>query len=375
MIYLTNLAWNQVSIEIIIHAQPSATGSLVRLLESLKKADYSCSRPPHLTIELPHNIDESTSHYLRDFKWPTQIDQNQGNLLTLHHRIPQHSLTAEENSIRLLESFWPADPFGSQILILSPQIEVSPFFFHFLKYTILEYKYGSSNSEYKNSLFGISLDLPSFHLNDTTPFTPPSFNGHQFAPFLWQAPNSNACLYFADKWVELHDFVAQSLNSQHTLPAPPNMKKEVSKKFPSWLEYILQLARLRGYMTLYPNIESTHSLVTVHNDLYKVPEEYELDFAIQEDASNNKADKSYEKPSIHQKEKRPIKNSNFGFLSFHKKLSDLLVLSWEGVEMDMTKVKSYASDYVKLFSREIGGCTSDDRKEIAEFSAGDLFCL
>merc|ERR1711964_472766 len=85
-------AWNKVTVDIIIHAQPSASGSLIRLLESLKKADFSSSALPRLTIELPHDIDEPSRRYLERFRWPPIPDHATGSLLTLHHRIPQHGL-------------------------------------------------------------------------------------------------------------------------------------------------------------------------------------------------------------------------------------------------------------------------------------------
>lgn len=197
---------------IVVHAQPSASGSLIRLLQSLKKADFFSLAPPRLTIELPHDIDEATRRYLESFKWPPVAEQETGDLLTLHHRIPQHGLTAEENSIRSLESFWPADPLTSHVLILSPQVELSPLFFHYLKYTMLEYKYSSSKAFINLNLLGISLDTPSSYLNGTSKFVSPLINtttGENVAmvgasPFLWQAPNSNAQLYFGGKLYFAH---------------------------------------------------------------------------------------------------------------------------------------------------------------------------
>lgn len=192
------------SVNIVIHAQPSASGSLIRLLQSLKKADFFSLAPPRLTIELSHEIDEPTRHYLKDFQWPPAPYEGLLDLLSLHHRIPQHGLTAEENSIRSLEAFWPADPLHSHVLILSPQVELSPLFFHYLKYTMLEYKYSASKAFINVNVLGVSLDLPSTYLNGTSKFVPPLINlttGENVimkgpSPFLWQAPNSNAQLYF-----------------------------------------------------------------------------------------------------------------------------------------------------------------------------------
>lgn len=375
-------AWNKVIIDILVHAPPSSSGSLIRLLESLKRADLFSSVPPRLTIELPHDVEEPTRRYLEHFKWPPNLAHNAGNLLTLHRRIPQHWLTAEENSIRFLESFWPADPPSSHVLVLSPQAELSPLFFHYLKYTMLEYKYSASKVDAHQNLLGISLDLPSTYINDSTGFTPPSTNGPSGAditPFLWQTPNSNAALYFGDKWVELHDFVTHSLTSQHTLPTPTTLNgKLVSKTLPSWLEHILQLSRARGYWTLYPNFENLDALVTLHNDLYQLPEEYseESNMGIPDLSSELTADPAHplkhtEVPLVTKSLLSALPNS--GNLP---SMVEMPLLTWDGEKVNMTEMEDRAVNYSRIFRHEIGGCDiSAVEKTRIGLTAGDLFCL
>lgn len=385
---LTVLAWSKVSIDIIVHAQPSTSGSLMRLLESLKTADFFSSALPRLTIELPHDIDEVTTRYLRQFKWPPNARQNTASLLTLHHRIPQHGLTAEENSIRLLESFWPNDPLTSHVLIVSPQAELSPLFFHYLKYAILEYKYSTGKNDLKKNLLGISLDLPSAYLNDTTAFEAPLVNvavGEKVAsagatPFLWQTPNSNAALYFGDKWVELHDLVARLLSSQHSLPTPTTLhKKEVSTRYPSWLEHILKLVRARGYLTIYPNFENWDSLVTLHNELYQPPEEYSQDTMSETAASGElTANPAHHIPHIHV-EKPLLTSSLLSLLPLGgelPKLAEMPCLSWDGERIELSEIELRSASYSQVFRREIGGCGVDAPEKMrVDMLAGDLFCL
>jgi hypothetical protein len=382
------LAWNKVSVDIVVHAQPSASGSVMRLLESLKKADFFSSTPPRLIIELPHNVDEPSRRYLERFKWPPNAGDNSGSLLTLHHRIPQHRLTAEENSIRFLESFWPADPFTSHVLVLSPQIELSPLFFHYLKYAMLEYRYSGAKSDVRKNVLGISLDLPSTYLNDSAKFTPPLFNvtlGEDYVvsgatPFLWQAPNSNAALYFGEKWVELHDFVAQLLLSQHALPTPTTLnEKDVSKTYPSWLEHVLKLVRTRGYWTIYPNFEFGDSLATLHNDLYQPPEEYsaEVKDGIAESGELTADPDQY--LSLEHTEAPLITTSLLSILPFEgelPKMAEMPFLSWDGERINVSDIGKHAVAYSKVFRSEIGGCMEDAvEKQRYEGAAGDLFCL
>ncbi|SZF03408.1 unnamed protein product [Blumeria hordei] len=370
--------WNQISIEIIIHAQTSASGSLIRLLESLKKADYLSMSPPHLTIELPHYVEEQTSKYLQNFRWPAQSSPIEGNLLSVHHRIPQNILSADESAIRVLESFWPTNPYESQVLVLSPQAELSPLFFSYLKYLILNYKHGNVTSELQSKLLGISLDLPTTYFNDTTTFIPPIDDEKKSVNFLWQAPNSNACLFFADKWVELHDFVSRVLDSKNRLPVPKTLnRKELSKRYPSWLENVLQLSRLRGYFVLYPNFETPHSLATIHTELYKAPEEYQSELGSDEDLDSVIASEPTQFLELQPKEGRLIMDPLDRILPFEGELPDLNSiprLSWNGKNL---KVESFdeSPSYGDQFRREIGGCTDGKPKTAMELSAGDLFCL
>ncbi|OWP05864.1 hypothetical protein B2J93_982 [Marssonina coronariae] len=377
-------AWNRVTVDIIVHAQPAASGSLIRLLQSLKKADFFSSTLPRLTIELPHKIDEPSSRYLAEqFHWPPVTSPNTGSLLTLHHRIPQHGLTSEENSIRLLESFWPADPYTNHVLVLTPQVELSPLFFHYLKYTMLEYMYSADAGD-RSNLLGISLDLPSAYLNDSAKFAAPMAKGSregktEVTPFLWQAPNSNAVLYFGDKWVEMHDFVSQSLTSLHTLPPPTTLdKKLVSETYPSWLEHVLRLARARGYWTMYPNFDNEYTIATLHNELYQAPEEYSEETQATAETSGELTADPKDHVSLKHRETPLIETSLLSVLPLRgelPKLSSMPLLAWDGDTTNTENILQLATEYSNVFKKEIGGCAEASAKERVERSAGDLFCL
>ncbi|ESZ95375.1 hypothetical protein SBOR_4231 [Sclerotinia borealis F-4128] len=365
-------AWTKISIDIIVHAQPQQSGSLIRLLTSLKKADYFSSNIPRLTIELPHDVDEPTKRFLANFKWPPKRGQDQSSL-TLHHRIPQHGLTPEENSIKFMESFWPANPMFAHVLVLSPQAELSPLYFHYLKFALLEYRYSYNRAVAQKNMLGISLDLPTTYLNDSTEFTPPIPPSVSPSPFLWQAPNSNAALYFGDKWVELHDFVARAMFSQHTLLPPATLGKNyVSKTYPSWLEYILKLARARGYWTLYPHFESWDALSTIHTDLYKSPEEYMDEPDEVTDFTANPA----EHLSLKHKEEPLIIASLQTLLSdLPVELAEMQMIGWDGENINNEELQLQANEYARVFRHEIGGCAIGvAEKERVHMLAGDLFC-
>ncbi|KAL3419785.1 hypothetical protein PVAG01_08283 [Phlyctema vagabunda] len=382
-------AWNKVTFDMVIHAPTQSSGSLVRLLESLKHADYFSSPPPSLTIELPPIIDETTTRYLENYRWPPakSAPPGSGSQLTIHHRIPQELLKPEESAIRFLEAFWPARLESSHVLVLSPQVELSRLFFHYLKFTTLEYRHSKSQQDSGPKLFGISLDLPTTHLNDSLAFTPPvnPLNDkapHSSSPFLWQAPNSNAALYFGEKWVELHDFVSHILRAQKTAPTATILsQKLVSKTYPSWLEHMLRLVRARGYWMLYPHFESDNSIATVHSELYHLPEEYSEDPDMHPDPLTEVDGALTADPSHH----LSLKHSETSLYSTSLSrvmggalpaIRDLPLVTWDGDVIPTTEIGNYALTYSKLIRQELGGCdVSKPPKARLGLGASDLFCL
>lgn len=277
-------AYNKVSVNILIHAQPSGSGSILRLLHSLARADYFESTPPHISIELPHDVDEDLTNQLQSFKWPPHSSHSSDSRLTLQKWIPNRRHSADESAVRFLEDFYPTDARNNHVLVLSPQVELSPLYYHYVKYTLLDYKYSrmstSKGAKMRDSLLGISLSLPGTYLNDSTAFEPPKhksgisgIDGDSLGPsFLWTAPNSEAALYFGDKWTDLHQFVSLSLSA----PAEKKAAKRISTTYPSWLEYILSFSLARGDAMIYPQLASGASLATVHNELYTPPEEFSV---------------------------------------------------------------------------------------------------
>ncbi|KAL1842068.1 hypothetical protein VTJ49DRAFT_6138 [Mycothermus thermophilus] len=359
-------AWGKVNVEILIPAFSAVPGSLVHLLKSLSAADFSAGPTPHLTIELPHHVDRPTADFLKTFQWPPgrPSASSSPSQLTLRHRIPRARLTEEESSVRFLESFWPAvDPGYSHVLVLSPQVQVSTQFFHYVKYSILYYLYSDTTTTqmWDTRLLGISLDLPTTLLDDTASFSPPSAAKTKTTPFLWQAPNSNALLFTGAKWAELHALVSESIayheRNQGALPKLFT-DKLVAKTRPAWLEHALRLARARGYVALYP---STGSLVTVHTELYRAPEEY----------PGAGAGAGYNSELIAPATRNMLLES-LALPSFE----EMPLLAWDGRETAVEGLDKEAAAYTEEFRRAVGGCEKLREEEIKpRASMRDLFCL
>ncbi|KAI0453101.1 hypothetical protein F5B21DRAFT_310420 [Xylaria acuta] len=381
--------WNKVRIDISIQATPKSSGSLIRLLRSLSAADYTSSAIPHITIELPHHIDSATKRFLDSFAWPPSQVPNPTNkrYLSLRHRISRRKLTEEESSTRFLESFWPAQPQQSHVLVLSPHVEVAPQSFNYLKYLLLEYRY-SATAEFHNwgqYLFGISLEQPLVTLDGDSPFSPPLFKhpedvngqiGGMPNPFLWQAPTSNAVLFLGDKWMELHDFVSRTMQANENFDVIPTVvsEKAISKQHPAWLEHALRLARVRGYWFLYPGEEVGERLATVHGELYNIPEEY---------AGSEASDEEVERI---RRKVRSAPETRLASLSLLDSLPNngvlwpltaLSVATWEGAEVDSRDIRARAADFELKFKGTVGECEAEDGKGQKPYEVGsaqDLFC-
>lgn len=370
------LQWNRLRVDILIHAHTDASGSLIRLLRSLSEADFTACAVPHLTIELPEQIDPPTRQFLVDFQWPPPSAQNPAgtNQLTLRHRISRHGLSEEESSVRFLESFWPGNPEFSHVLVLSPQVELSPNFFHYLKMAILEYRYSTQAiaQSWGKRLFGISLDVPTTHTSGS-PFTPPSKApvdsnqpGSQTTTgiptsFLWQAPNSNAVLVTGEKWAELHSFVSQTLEAQHAASSPLKLltEKSVSKDYPAWMEHVLRLCRAQGYWTMYPSPQLAANLATIHHELNRRPEEYENDGVMSKHDDEDEI-------IIH---KSSLLDSlpNNGLLP---RFQEMPLLTWEGSKTTVQELDEAAVGYATQFRNTVGGCEGIKMPQ----TAGFLFC-
>ncbi|KFA55531.1 hypothetical protein S40293_02046 [Stachybotrys chartarum IBT 40293] len=375
-------AWDKVHFDILIHAPVAGTGSLNRLLRSLSRADLGSVAVPHLTIELPAQIPSFTSKLLETFQWPpAHMDHSgQKSMLQLRHRISRKTADEEESSVRFLESFWPRKPAHHHVLVLSPDTELSPEFFHYLKYSLLQYRYsrGAMELGHNMRLMGLSFSTPTTQLDLKQPLVPPKptekdATMSRGAPFLWQAPSSDAVLFMGDKWVELHGYISQMMERQRVLDTTPAFMavKQVSKKYPAWLEYVLQLARIRGYYTLYPSRETADTIIGVHNDLHEAPEEYSEDQPKEGEAGEPiTGDPAVLDPGPYVDILATLPREGPW-----PSLRDLPVLTWKGEAVAHEELEERAVEFSKEFRRDVGQCNEE---ALSTFStdeyARDLFC-
>ncbi|KAF4432071.1 hypothetical protein F53441_13868 [Fusarium austroafricanum] len=379
-------AWNKVHFDILVQAPAVGTANLQRLLTSLRRADKSAISVPQLTIELPTVVEKPLENFLSGFHWPSKASGQlpQSQLLSLRHRIPSRKMDEEESSVRFLESFWPSKPSHNHVLVLAAHTEVSPQFFNYVKYNLLHslYSHSSILQDWNENIMGISFHSPSTLLDDTTPLTVPvadtTGEKDSSSPFFWQAPTSDAVLFMGTKWVELHGYVSRILEKQQTGTETPAFlaKKSTSKKHPAWLEYVLQLSRLRGYVTLYPRPETASTILGAHSDLPNTPEEYmgegdESDKNGDADSATSKFDPA---SPVDMLATLPREGD---LLS----LGDLPLVSLSGKSTSLAELEAASLELTKQFRQEVGGCPPsmiDDEDEFGlprrNKDASDLFC-
>ncbi|RJE23582.1 hypothetical protein PHISCL_04082 [Aspergillus sclerotialis] len=387
---LTALAivWNDVRIEILLHAPAESSGSLIRLIKSLENADY-LGLPPTLTIELPPRPDPHLLHFLEKMKWPLHLSGK----VTVRRRVRPHAMNAAESALRTTEAFYPRNPNTSHLLLLSPQVELAPSFYHYLLYSSLKYR-RSSQEETSSKLLGISLELPSSKPTDNKPFTAlrqkeanRDIKTEGTLPhFLWQAPNSNAAMYFGDKWAEFHSFLSTRLAIQEKETGTASHEEIISRKRPTLMEFILEFIRAKGYYMLYPSFprKGIYPLATVHKELYHSPEEF-----FHSDSSN-----LLETPAPYveglaeplttefvgeaEPGERPLSQAStiIPLLAEYEaglpEISTLPLLSYRGERLSSEIYRQDTEEYARKFRIRYGGCHDSHSGYQNSY---DLFCM
>jgi hypothetical protein len=391
--------WHSPTVDILIQVPPESS-NVLRLLKSIKDADYSGLKPPRIILELPAKLDESVERQIGNFKWPPHTHHALENTgLIVRRRIVSHRATQEDAAIRFLELFYPTSTTNSHVMLLSPQAQLSPLYYHFITYTLLEYRFSKFGKQDGSDLFGVSLELPAVLLDGKTKLTPPTledmytsrykqlFPNTPTSPFLWQAPNSHATLLFGDKWAELHSFLRNRVVKHQESHKSASRKKLVSETLPAWTEYMLEFMRARAYTILYP-AKTTESLVTIHNELYHAPEEYSAKSHDDKDSvPKTAADEPFLRGEVPSRpptnpESRTVPSSKPLHLAlpFDGDLPEIPHfphLLYNGTLIFKANVSQTALEYANTFREEVGGCTmlKGKHRKLVPGEAKDLFCF
>ncbi|RZC76954.1 hypothetical protein C5167_001079 [Papaver somniferum] len=243
--------WNKMRISVNIITQNRAS-SLLRLLNSLKNAYYLGDDIP-ISFNMDSKVDAETIRLVNSFEWPHGTK-------TFRRRIIQGGLIRAVS-----ESWYPAsdDDFG---LLLEDDIEVSPYYYLWIKYVLLAYHYDpqvslpelSSISLYTPRLVEVVKERPKW--NATEFFK----NIHPNTPYLHQLPCSWGAVFFPKQWREFYVY----MNMRFTEDAKTNPvqipKSRTNGWQASWKKFLIDMMYLRGYVSLYPNFPNQASFSTNH---------------------------------------------------------------------------------------------------------------
>lgn len=243
--------WNRMRISISIITQNRAT-SLTRLLKSLSNAFYTGDEVS-IAFNMDSKVDEETIRLVSNFDWPHGPK-------TLRRRIIQGGLIRAVS-----ESWYPAsdDDYG---LLLEDDIEVSPYYYLWIKYALLAYHYDpqvslpelSSISLYTPRLVEVVKERPKWNATEVFKHIHPN------TPYLHQLPCSWGAVFFPKQWREFYVY----MNMRFTENAKENPvqipKSRTNGWQASWKKFLIDMMYLRGYVSLYPNFPKQHSFSTNH---------------------------------------------------------------------------------------------------------------
>ncbi|KAF2753044.1 hypothetical protein EJ05DRAFT_420865, partial [Pseudovirgaria hyperparasitica] len=416
MMWLTRLdgaalaAFHQPSVDIIVHVTPASSGSLLRLLKSLNTADYAGMKPPRLIVDLPVEVDPATVAFLEKWKWPprpfgspSSESALENSQLIVRHRIMDEKISPERAAIQFLESSFPVEQGSSHVLTLTPQLQLSPLFYHYTRYVLLNYLH-SLGSDAPEHLFGFSLDFPKTYLNGSAEFIPPTIDDMHAEykkeahtpniPFLWQAPSESASLFLGSKFREFHSFLGYRIAAQQQ--RKKGLDGTVSQQYPAWFGYAVEFMRARGYFMLYPGIAADEALAIKHDELSNTPEEYAEDKKEEAKKTDPARVSDPQDGDILEDDVRttikppqsspestlvPLSHPLHSILPLNADypvLSALPILSFAGAKLTASEFLDGISPYARSFRQDVGGCEPDPpnkRRVLVAGSAKDLFCF
>ncbi|ORY99001.1 hypothetical protein BCR43DRAFT_436945 [Syncephalastrum racemosum] len=246
--------WHDVELDVVVITD-RRPHSLSRLLQSTNSA-YYLGDAVNLKLHLEQTADRVTRMLVNGYTW------RHGKKI-VRHRIQKGGLMPA-----IVESWYPSSDHNYAVL-LEDDIEVSPLYYVWAKYSILKYRYSENATQL---MYGISLYSPR-HLEllpqGRRPFDPVQAIGDEYharIPYLTQVPCSWGAVYFPEHWREFHGYLTSRLEDlrQYQLLniSVPNSRSQRWKK--SWKKYFIELVYLRGYVMLYPNFQHFESFSTNH---------------------------------------------------------------------------------------------------------------
>ncbi len=255
----------RVTVAIITHRR---VASLRRLLASLRAAHFLGDQVD-VTFSIEAAADAATLEEARGWEWPHGDKE-------VRARVRKGGLIGA-----VVESWYPEDE-HSYGLLLEDDIEVSPYFYLYLKLALLLFVYadqpppeqreGAARFEPPERLMAVSLYTPRLvevrmprrridlyrELRGRGGRDPA-----EAAPlFLQQLPCSWGSLFLPGPWREFHRYMRRRLHEGAIAVSIP--RSATNGWSTSWKKFLIELSYLRGWYVLYPNFYNQTSFSTNH---------------------------------------------------------------------------------------------------------------
>ncbi|KAH7301846.1 hypothetical protein KP509_23G046100 [Ceratopteris richardii] len=243
--------WKKMRISVNIITQNRAY-SLKRLLRSLSEAYYFGDDVP-ISFNMDSKVDKETLNMVDSFNWPHGTK-------SLRRRIIQGGLIRAVS-----ESWYPRDD-DDYGLLLEDDIEVSPYYYVWLKSGLLNYHYNSPTplpelsaiALYSPRLVEVVKERPKW--NATEFFK----DIHPNTPYLHQLPCSWGALFFPKHWREFYVYMGMRYTEDAKSNDVQIPKSRTNGWQASWKKFLIDMMYLRGYVALYPNFPNQESFSTNH---------------------------------------------------------------------------------------------------------------
>ena len=358
--------WNNLQVDIVIRAHAESSGSLLRLLRSIQKADYGGLPHPRIVLELPPRTDTAVLECLTTFVWPPRSRPSESKLL-IRRRIDDRPLRSSVTALQMIESFYPATA-SSHVLVLSPEAEVTTNFYQLLAYLILEFRHSQKAMFSRDGMMGISL-------SGLTRATSASDSVR-----LSQILEGKAELFFGDKWAELQQY------SSLRFAADPSLAKIVdtgtSGNGAAWTTLATELLRSQGYSMLQLTARTDGSPVAVvHEDLLPLSEEGFNESDSTPDTIDLKIDGSTltaETRSTHKAETQLMSKasvmSSLPENAWFTSSEALLIYDADSRPVHRNEIFEQARKYARQLAATVGGCSEHSASMAQPGDLESLFC-
>eukprot|EP01012_Entosiphon_sulcatum_P008960 TRINITY_DN14940_c0_g1_i1.p1 TRINITY_DN14940_c0_g1~~TRINITY_DN14940_c0_g1_i1.p1 ORF type:complete len:411 (+),score=43.07 TRINITY_DN14940_c0_g1_i1:25-1257(+) len=155
----------------------------------------------------------------------------------------------------IMEAWYPVRP-NSFAAFFEDDIEVSPYWFHWVDNALRKYYFGSSSPPER--MVGISLYRP-IH-DELTEKSMVIENGHK--PFLLQQPCSWGAVYFPAAWRYFREWMTVQTSDPRITDFW--LASNTWHADSSWKKYLIKLMYSKGLFMIYPNLPDKRVLATNH---------------------------------------------------------------------------------------------------------------